>query len=217
MATKSQQEPVSGVHRGPTMNSQTGHYEKAIHELQRLFKEASRRGIAEPDTAAFATSDKTGFPTVRMVYILAIELRGPVIFINMLSGKGLQIQDNPQASICFFWPELQHQVILEGTVDVLSETDSDLYWRKRPRDSQLGAWASEQSEKLQDKEHLKKNLATFKKLFDYKPADRPKNWRAIQVRPTRIEFWKTGWNRLAARTRYHALPDGNWTESIQNP
>ena len=199
------------------MNTRTGIYEKAISDLQRLMEEARKRGLSEPDSAAFATSDKSGFPSVRMVYIQSVELRGLLIFINMLSGKGQQIQNNPRASVCFFWPGLQYQVIVDGAVEVLSEADSDLYWRKRPRDSQLGAWASEQSEKLQDKGALKKNLAAYKKLFDYKSADRPTNWRALQIRPQRIEFWKTGWNRLAARTRYQVQPNGEWTEQIENP
>lgn len=190
---------------------------KGLSELSALVEEASRRGIADAHSAALATADKDGKPSVRTVYITAFEDGGVVFFVNSQSGKGRQLAVNPQAALCFFWPGLQKQVLLDGKVEIMSEADSDTYWKRRSRESQLGAWASEQSKPLVDKEQLKTGLGNFKSHFDYRQAPRHEHWRAYLLRPDRIELWSTGWQRLLARTRYERDPSGNWTEFVENP
>lgn len=190
---------------------------KGLSELRALVEEASRRGIADAHSTALATADQNGKPSVRTVYATSFEDHGVVFFVNSQSGKGLQLAANPQAALCFFWPGLQKQVLLDGRVEMLSEADSDIHWKRRSRESQLGARASEQSKPLKDKDRLKTRLGNFKSHFDYRQAPRHEDWRAYILRPDRIEFWDTGWQRLLARTRYERDQRGAWSEFVENP
>lgn len=199
------------------MGNTTTVLEKAIADLRALIEEASRRGLPDANAAALATSGKSGRPSVRVVYVQSAETGGVVFFANSRSGKGKQLEENPRAAVCFFWPGMQYQVVLEGDVEMLSEADSTAYWQKCPREAQLGAWASEQTEPLHDRNQLKNQLAQFKKEFDFERAPRPDHWRAYRIHPNRIEFWPSGWHRLRARTKYQKQPDGEWTEQIENP
>jgi pyridoxamine 5'-phosphate oxidase len=192
-------------------------YDKAIHELQKLMEEAGRRGLPESNGATLATADRaSGRPSVRTVYVLNVDAEGLVIFASTQSGKARQMQDNPQAALCFFWPVLQSQVVVDGEVELLSEADSDAYWRKRSRESQLGAWVME-SATSGDSRELKDKLAQYKADFSFEQAPRPPHWRAFRIRPRHIEFWKTGWQRLLGRTRYQKQPDGSWREETHGP
>jgi pyridoxamine 5'-phosphate oxidase len=199
------------------MDNPTGPYDKAILELQQLLTEAGKRGLPEHGAATLATADKAGHPSARVVYVISVEVDGLVIFANLRSGKGQQMQDNPHVAVCFFWPELHSQVVVEGEVDILSEADSDTYWKKRTRESQLGAWVSEQSEAPVSSRELQEKLTQAKAEFSFEQAPRPPHWRAFLVRPARIEFWKTGWHRLLARTKFQKQPGGEWTEERENP
>jgi pyridoxamine 5'-phosphate oxidase len=199
------------------MNKNNRLLNQAMDEIKSLIAEAERRGLADATGASLATADADGKPSVRIVYVQQVEPDGLVFFANIHSGKGQQIQQNPRVAICFFWAGLQRQVIVEGRVSILPEAESDVYWRKRPRESQLAAWASEQSEPLGSEENLKEKLAHFKKAFDFESAPRPPHWRAFNVLPERVEFWRTGWKQLRARTRYEKQPDGGWTSEQENP
>jgi pyridoxamine 5'-phosphate oxidase len=192
-------------------------YDKAIRELQQLMEEAGRRGLPEPSTATLATADASGRPSARVIYVLSIGRDGLVFFANQRSGKGQQMQSNPRVAVCFFWPTLQSQVIVEGSVELLSETDSDNYWGMRTRESQLGAWVSDQAGAAQGSQALKARLAQAKADFSFEQAPRPPSWRAYLIHPARIEFWKTGWQRVLARTKYQQQPGGEWTEEVENP
>ena len=199
------------------MENMTTQIEKVMAELRTLIDEVLRRGLPDANSAALATTNKSGQPSVRVVYIQSVETSGLVFFANSRSGKGLQLEQNPQAAVCFYWPGLQHQVTLEGDVEMLSDADSSAYWSKRPREAQLGAWASEQAEPVQDKGQRKAQLSKLKKEFSFENAPRPVHWRAYRIHPTRIEFWPSGWGRLRARTLYQKRPDGTWTEQMENP
>jgi pyridoxamine 5'-phosphate oxidase len=190
---------------------------QAMDEIKALIQEAERRDIPDANGASLATADSSGKPSVRIVYVQQVDPDGLVFFANIQSGKGQQIQQNPHVAICFFWPALQRQVIVEGPVNILPEAESDVYWRKRPRESQLAAWASEQSEPLSGKGDLGEKLAHYKKEFNFESAPRPPNWRAFCVQPARLEFWRTGWHQLRARTKYEKNADGEWTTEIENP
>ncbi len=192
-------------------------YDKAIQHLQQLIEEAVRRGLPESNSATLATADRaSGRPSVRTVYVLNVDVEGLVIFASTQSGKARQMQDNPQAALCFFWPALQSQVVVDGEVELLSEADSDAYWRKRSRESQLGAWVME-SAATGDSRELKDKLAQYKAEFSFEQAPRPQHWRAFRIRPTHIEFWKTGWQRLLGRTGYQKQADGSWREHTHGP
>ncbi len=190
---------------------------QAMNEIKSLIDEAERRGIADATGASLATADVDGKPSVRIVYVHQVEPDGLVFFANINSGKGQQIQQNPRVAICFFWAGLQRQVIIEGKVNILPEAESDVYWRHRPRESQLAAWASEQSESLTQAGGLKEKLAHYKKKFGFESTPRPEHWRAFNVQPERLEFWRTGWKQLRARTKYEKQADGEWTCVAENP
>lgn len=190
---------------------------KALAELRKLLKEAARRGLKETDCAALATAGRDGRPSVRTVYITGVEDDGVVFFANLHSGKGRQLTENPYAGVCFFWPELQKQVVVDGEVGVLSEPDSDTYWRLRPRSAQLGAWASDQAAPPKSRGELKEELVRYKRDYSFEQAPRPTDWRAWRIRPHRIEFWDTGWQRLLNRTLYRKDANGIWIEESKNP
>jgi pyridoxamine 5'-phosphate oxidase len=199
------------------MSGATDIRDKAMVELRALLKEATRRGLKEADCAALATAGRDSRPSVRTIYVAAIEDAGIVFFANALSGKARQLGENPYAGLCFFWPSLKKQVVFDGEAEMLSETDSDSYWRLRPRSAQLGAWVSDQAQPPQTSGKLKESLARYKKEFSFEQAPRPAHWRAWRVSPYRIEFWDTGWRRLISRIRYQKDATGAWTELKENP
>lgn len=187
--------------------------EKAMNELARLIEEAARRGVPDANSAVLATASRAARPSVRTVFVLAAETGGAVFLANTSSGKGRQLEENPWAALCFYWPALQKQAVLEGAVALLSEEESDRYWRKRPREAQLAAWASNPAQPEQSKE----KLADVKQRFSFEQAPRPAQWRAYRLEPDRIELWDTGWGRLIERMRYRRKPDGAWVEEAVAP
>ncbi|MEX6504669.1 pyridoxine/pyridoxamine 5'-phosphate oxidase [Pseudomonas zhanjiangensis] len=199
------------------MTNQEASYQQAVERLQLLIDTATSQGVQEPHAAALATADRYAHPSVRMVYVVAVEEAGLLFFVNMESGKGQQLLDNPRAALCFFWRELQEQVTLEGDIQMQSIEVADEYWRKRSRAAQLAAWAFPQGAAAPDKAELRQQVRQLEQTLGFEAVPRSPNWCALRLLPERIEFWPSGWQRVRERTRYLKGEDGHWTVEALTP
>ncbi len=189
----------------------------ALEGFRHIIKEAKERRLPEPTSISLATADASGKPSVRTVYLVTINELGPVIFINTESGKGKQLVVNPFVALCMHVPELQKQIILEGEISGMTDIESDDYWNQRSRDTQLASWASDQAATHESREELLVKRNNIRAEFSYESIPRPENWKALQINPTRIEYWDTGWHRLRQRRLYTKQDDGEWGVEIENP
>lgn len=179
------------------------------------FREAWERAarLAPPPPAdhsavTLATADGAGRPSARIVLVRAFDADGIVFFTNYASRKAREVTLNPHAALCFYWHWLEEQVRVEGRVVRASREESDAYFASRPRDSQLGAWASQQSQPLHSREELEQRLASVTGEFEGRSVPRPEFWGGFRLIPDRFEFWRAGHARLHERTRYAHLPEG---------
>jgi pyridoxamine 5'-phosphate oxidase len=172
-----------------------------ITEFLNAIERAANRQL---DTApvALATADASGRPSVRMVLLRGVDERGFVFHTNYNSRKARELAVNPCAALCFHWHTLEEQIRIEGTVERLSPEESDAYFKTRPRGSQLGAWASDQSAVLRSRETLEEQYREIEKRFDGRHVDRPPFWGGFRLRPERIEFWFGRPDRLHDRLSY---------------
>lgn len=204
--------------RGMNMTEEASSCETAIAQLRELIAESRSRGNGEASNAALATASKEARPSIRMVTVVGVESSGLVLFAHTETGKGQQMQQNPRAALCFYWPELHYQVIVEGEVSLLSEVESDAHWRNLPREYSVGHWASDQAASAATPPSvLKKTLRSYRQQFDWAPVPRAPFWRAFEIRPDQINFWPIGWQRLRPRKCYRRSSGGSWTVSRQNP
>ena len=184
--------------------------DEAIARLRSLFDDARQRGLAEAGTAALATASTTGRPSVRTVSIATIGDDGPLFFINRRSGKGRQIEANPAASMCFFWPELYRQVIVEGEARRLDDGTANHHWSRRPHDARLAAWAAEPDADGTGQLAPEERMKALRRQFDDRPVPRPADWLLLSLLPDVVQFWRLDWRRPQARERYAIGEDGNW-------
>jgi pyridoxamine 5'-phosphate oxidase len=173
------------------------------------YEGAVAAGVVEPEAMALATADADGMPSVRFVLLKGIDERGVEFFTNYESRKGRELIANPRAALAVLWKPLQRQVRLEGPVEVLTPEESDAYFATRSRGSQLGAWASKQSEVIPDREWLEVRL---RELEDSYPTEvpRPPHWGGFRLLPSKIEFWEGRPNRLHDRELFTRTETG-WT------
>ena len=156
-----------------------------------------------------ATADRDGRPAARIVLLKSFDEQGFVFYTNYQSRKARELAGNCQACLLFYWPQLWRQVRIEGTAEKVSEEESNLYFQSRPLGSRIGAWASEQSETIENRALLEKRFAEFAAKFgDNVP--RPPHWGGYRVKPGLIEFWQGKENRLHDRLRYTLRDDGEW-------
>ena len=184
----------------------------------RLLDEAKASGDREPTAMSVATVDGSGRVASRIVLLKGADERGFRFYTNYQSDKGSQLEAHPQVALCFHWKLLREgvQVRVEGDIAKVSAAESDAYFASRPRGSQIGAWASPQSQPLPDRGAFEARIAEFERRFEGVPVPRPPHWGGYLVRPDRIEFWYGARFRLHERVRYEKT-DGVWMRGMLYP
>ncbi len=180
------------------------------------FADAQTSEINDAEAMALATADSQKRPSVRMVLLKGHGPDGFVFYTNEQSDKGVQLAENPRAALLFHWKSLRRQVRIEGRVERVSDEQADAYFATRARDSQLGAWASDQSRPLDRRATFEQRFEDVKRRFEGKDVPRPPHWRGFKVLPQRVEFWIDRPYRLHER-RLFTLEDGNWNEGLLYP
>lgn len=171
------------------------------------FDQALAAQLLEPNAMTIATASPDGIPSARIVLLKGLDERGFVFFTNYNSHKGQELQANPHAAIVFLWRELERQVRIQGTVEKVEAAESDAYFHSRPLGSRLGAWASDQSVVIPDRDVLEDKLKQLEASYPDGEIPRPDHWGGFRVKPTVMEFWQGRSNRLHDRLRYRKLGD----------
>ena len=190
-----------------------------IVRFQNLLERATqlpREQLPEPTAFALATVDTTGQPSVRIVLLKAVDQRGFVFYTNFESQKGRELIASPRAGLCFHWQQLEEQVRIEGRAEPVSDAEADAYFASRARGSQIGAWASTQSQTLLSASDLDARVREMEQRFAGGPVPRPPHWSGFRVVPERIEFWKSMPSRLHVRHLYVRRGNG-WTVELLYP
>jgi pyridoxamine 5'-phosphate oxidase len=159
--------------------------------------------------AALATADRSATPSLRIVLVRGVDARGFVFFTNYNSRKARELTENPRAALCQHWPTLEQQIRVEGGVEIADPAESDAYFASRPRDSQIGAWASDQSATLESRARLEERIGEVEARFADGAVPRPPFWGGFRIVPVRVEFWYGRPGRLHERLVYERT-DGRW-------
>ena len=181
-----------------------------IKQFNKWYKEALSFNVLEVDAMTLATSTQDGRPSSRIVLLKGATKNGFIFFTNYQSRKGLEIAQNPFGAINIFWKEIKQQVRIEGIIERIDGEFSDKYFSSRPRGSQIGAWASPQSNKIANREILNQRAKDLEKKFKDREIPRPKQWGGYSLIPELVEFWQYRQNRLHDRIQYTLNKNGKW-------
>jgi len=187
-----------------------------IERFNRAMGSAEEAGLHLPNGMTLATVGADGRPSSRIVLLKGADECGFSFYTNIDSRKARELRDDPRASICIWWPALEEQVRVDGSVEPVGDEEADAYWATRPRGSQLGAWASRQSEPLSSHEDLRARFEKLQDDFDGRTIPRPEFWSGYRLVPDRIEFWKGRDDRLNERELFTRTADG-WEMTLLNP
>jgi len=181
-----------------------------VKQFAKWFGEALQSEVIEPNAMNLATVNSNGKPSARIVLLKGLENNCFVFYTNYQSKKGRELEMNPACALTFFWPELERQVRVEGIAARTDTQVSDIYFKSRPRESQIGAWASPQSIMIEGRKILEQRFREIENKFDGLPVlPRPHQWGGFQVEPLEMEFWQGGPGRLHDRIQYIKV-DGEW-------
>ena len=187
-----------------------------------LFKiwmdEAKASEPNDPNALALATAGKNAVPSVRMVLLKDFNKEGFIFYTNLESQKGNELNENPNASMCFHWKSLLRQVRINGKLSKVSDRVADEYYNSRSYDSKIGAWASKQSTILNDRSDLISSIKKYKNKYNERnKVPRPKHWSGWNLAPLNIEFWLDGDNRIHERLKYTKSENETWNKSLLSP
>lgn len=192
-------------------------FQDPIQQFALWFDNAMESKVPEPNAMTLATADKKGRPSARIVLLKGYDAEGFVFFTNYESHKGQELKDNPHAALVFFWHDLERQVRIQGKVKKIKTAESELYYQSRPKESRLGAWASPQSQKIEDRQILEDTMEELSKTFKESDPPRPDFWGGFRVIPSAIEFWQGRPGRLHDRILYEKSSKGIWKISRLAP
>jgi pyridoxamine 5'-phosphate oxidase len=190
-----------------------------LSRFNRLYAQAQkldRSILPDPNAMSLATVGMSGLPSVRIVLMKGVDERGFVFYTNLDGRKGRELRTHPVAAICFHWAPLEVQVRAEGPITIVSDEEADAYFATRSRESQIGAWASIQSQPIEHASDLGNRIEEFEAKFEGGEVTRPPFWSGFRLRPSRIEFWKARPGRLHERHLYTRSGD-SWTMETLYP
>ena len=186
--------------------------------FEEWFEVAKKKEINDPNALALGTASKDGVPSVRMVLLKGFDKDGFIFYTNLKSQKSKELKENPNATMCFHWKSLLRQIRIVGKLNQVDDKIADDYFSTRAYESRIGAWASKQSSILKSRDELLNNLENFKKKYsDKDKVPRPDHWSGWNLKPSSIEFWLDGDNRIHERLKYTLDNNNNWEKSLLSP
>ena len=192
--------------------------DEAFELFRKWFDEAKKKEINDPNALALGTASKDGIPSVRMVLLKGFDKNGFIFYTNLNSQKGNEIKANPNATMCFHWKSLLRQIRIVGTLSPVSEKTADDYYNSRAYESRIGAWASKQSTVLKNRDELLNAMKNFRNKYkDTNNVPRPSHWSGWNLKPSTIEFWLDGDNRIHERLKYSLDKNNNWSNNLLSP
>lgn len=188
-----------------------------ITQFRNWFSDALSADVVDANAMSLATASAAGEPSARTVLLKDVDDRGFTFFTHYDSPKGRDLSDNPRASLLFYWPTLERQIRITGSVSRVPRAVSEVYFASRPVESQWAAWAATQSTELADRDGLERSYNEIKRRYDAPPVPCPPDWGGYHVAAERIEFWQGRSGRLHDRILYTRQPDGSWTRTRLAP